>query len=233
MLTQLFPFIWKWEESALQFYDLIPLGEISVTPGMSNAQGMENRKKTPSLRLYIYLRMCVTVTRHLHTQIVVCTLKYLCVGAWNPWVVALCLKKTQRSLCTAVPVISLRSASLWLALPGFRPPGLNVLLCAVSQQIRGEGFRWRAVCVQSPTLAPWWVTWKEEETVRDTFTLQQWTTDGPAHCVLATSEQWLSNQWVPVTSSITIALFVKFEQRNAYICKKRAHILRSTTFSRH
>lgn len=28
----------------MQFYDLIPLGEISGTPGMSYAQGMENRK---------------------------------------------------------------------------------------------------------------------------------------------------------------------------------------------
>lgn len=50
MLTPFHPFSWKWEESALQFYDLIPLGKVSVAPGMSNAQGMEKQK----LRFYVF-----------------------------------------------------------------------------------------------------------------------------------------------------------------------------------
>lgn len=63
----------------MQFYDLIPLGEISVAPGMSNAQGMENRKYalcafprslSHSLSVCMCVCMCVTVTNTY-------TLKYL------------------------------------------------------------------------------------------------------------------------------------------------------------
>lgn len=104
MLTPFYPFSWKWEESALQFYDLIPLGEISVAPGMSNAQGMENRKYAlpPSVSVCV----CVTVT-NTHTQkMFVCTLKYLCVGVCNPWVLALCLKKHAKLLYLSSPSLS-------------------------------------------------------------------------------------------------------------------------------
>lgn len=92
MLTPFYPFSLKWEESALQFYDLIPLGKISVAPGMSNAQGMENRKCSLPLSLSLSLSVYVYYSyKHLHTKIFVCTLKYLCVGVCNPWVLALCL----------------------------------------------------------------------------------------------------------------------------------------------
>lgn len=83
MLTPFHPFSWKWEESALQFYDLIPLGKISVAPGMSSAQGVEDGKKIRSVfspsafpRLFfLYCRYTKTPTHInicLHTKIFVC-----------------------------------------------------------------------------------------------------------------------------------------------------------------
>lgn len=60
----------------LQFYDLIPLGKISVAPGMSNAQGMENRKYALVLSLSpsLYVLQLQTPTHKnicLHTKIFV------------------------------------------------------------------------------------------------------------------------------------------------------------------
>lgn len=64
----------------MQFYDLIPLGEISVALGMSYAQGLENRKyacafwlshsltPVPNLPCSHSLTVCVQL-QHLHKNI--------------------------------------------------------------------------------------------------------------------------------------------------------------------
>lgn len=99
MLTPFYPFSWKWEESALQFYDLIPLGKNSVTPGMSNAQGMENRKYAlvHSVSVSLYLCLCIRVT-NTYTKIFVCTLKYLCMWVFVTPECCPLLKKSKNSL---------------------------------------------------------------------------------------------------------------------------------------
>lgn len=181
MLTPFYPFSWKWEESASQFYDLIPLGEISVTPGMSNAQGMENRKYAPvALPLHLFLTLAPSVYvcycyRLLHTKLFVCAQKYLCVGVCNPWVLALCLKK--RRAC--VPVISEPLSCIVYLFPESLLAGLNGVLCAewVSGSEGKADFRLSAGCV-CQTLAHRWVTCEEEMTVRDRYHLQKQTAEG-------------------------------------------------------
>lgn len=145
MLTPFHPFSWKWEESALQFYDLIPLGKISVAPGMSSAQGVENGKKYALCflpRHFLVFSFCIAVIqKHLRTQIFVCTLKYLCVGVSHPpSPCPLPIKIKQHSLCAALPVI-LRTSRLHC----FSPLRLlsasrteRSAACRVSQQIGGE-----------------------------------------------------------------------------------------------
>ncbi len=151
MLTPFYPFSWKWEESALQFYDLIPLGEISVAPGMSNAQGMENRKYALVLTLSVCVRLYVCVL-----QLQTPTHKNICLhtkifvrGCSQPLSACPLLKKIAKLLycCTC---------HLWasqlhcLPLPGISlPPGLNGPLCAewVSRSEERAGFRLSAGCI--------------------------------------------------------------------------------------
>lgn len=146
MLTPFYPFSWKWEESALQFYDLIPLGEISVAPGMSNAQGMENRKYA---RCALPLSVSMSVYecysyKHLHRKIFVGALKYMCVGVCKPWVLALCLKKKRKKkakaklvcCCTChLKASQLLFGSSWYLFPSWTEWST---MHRVSQQIRGE-----------------------------------------------------------------------------------------------
>lgn len=83
MLTPFHPFSWKWEESALQFYDLIPLGKISVATGMSSTQGGKAEKKKslcffpsafPRLSFLCcrYTKTPTHINICLHTKIFVC-----------------------------------------------------------------------------------------------------------------------------------------------------------------
>lgn len=143
MLTPFYPFSWKWEESALQFYDLIPLGKISVAPGMSNAQGMENKKYAQcSLPLSMSVYVCYSY-KHLHTKIFVCTLKYLCVGVTPESLPFAYKNKTAKLLycCTchlqASELHCFPLSGLFLSL------GPNSSLCAewVSRSEEKTGFR--------------------------------------------------------------------------------------------
>lgn len=142
MLTPFYPFSWKWEESTLQFYDLFPLGKISVTPGMSTAQGMENRKyahvHSVSVSLSVSVCICVTNT---YIKIFVCTLKYLCV--WVFVTPECCsLLKNSKKCSPAAPVSPTSFSStvylflvLYVSLVGWM---VCYCLCRVSQQMRQE-----------------------------------------------------------------------------------------------
>lgn len=75
--TAFYPFSGKREKNAFQFYDLIPFGNISVTPGMSDAQGMQSRKYAGCflcLSPSVCERTCER-SKLLHAEVLLCTLE--------------------------------------------------------------------------------------------------------------------------------------------------------------
>lgn len=109
---------------------------------------------SPSFSVSVYV--CYSY-KHLHTKIFVYTLKYLCVGVCDPWVLALCWKKLL--YLSSMSLAATKHTSLWY----------RSLLDWVVRYVQSESpDQRRRVENQSQTIALWWVTCKEEMTVRDT-----------------------------------------------------------------
>lgn len=120
MLTPFHPFSWKWEESALQFYDLIPLGKISVAPGMSSALGVEHRKKncsvfSPSAFPRLSFLCCRYTKTPTHINICLHTKIFVCGRQPPPKSLPSAYKnKTAQSLCCTTCHLASLSAALFL-----------------------------------------------------------------------------------------------------------------------